>query len=109
MVNLIRNPEDSTTLPTGFLVTWSSNHSPENMRESSVSFATDAHAAVCCKLDLTALEMIGLAHLYSALERSGLLLAMMDIRTHPISFTSRPLAWRAVLFDHAAAGSIRVS
>jgi len=50
--------------------------------------------AVCCKLDVTDLEMTGLAHLYSALERSVLLPAIMDIRTHPISFASRP--WKAV-------------
>jgi len=34
--------------------------------------------AVCCKLDVTDLEMTGLAHLYSALERSVLLPAIMD-------------------------------
>jgi hypothetical protein len=50
--------------------------------------------AVCCKLDVTDLEITGLAHLYSALQRSVLLLAVMDIRTHPISFASRP--WKAV-------------
>ena len=50
--------------------------------------------AVCCKLDVTDLEITGRAHLYSALERSVLLPAIMDIRTHPISFASRP--WKAV-------------
>jgi hypothetical protein len=49
---------------------------------------------VCCKLDVTDLEMTGLAHLYSALERSVLLPAIMEIRTHPISFASRP--WKVV-------------
>ena len=32
------------------------------------------------------LEVIGLAHLYSALWREQLLPAIMDIRAHPISF-----------------------
>ena len=46
--------------------------------------------AVRCKPNMTDLEIIGLAHLYSALEGSILLPAIMDIRAHPISFASRP-------------------
>jgi hypothetical protein len=36
------------------------------------------------------METIGLALLYPALEWSVLLLAIMDIRAHPISFSERP-------------------
>ena len=36
------------------------------------------------------LEIIGLAHLYPALERNVVFLATMDIRAHPISFSERP-------------------
>jgi hypothetical protein len=36
------------------------------------------------------LVVIGLAHLYPALEWSSMLLAIMDIRAHPISFSVRP-------------------
>jgi hypothetical protein len=50
--------------------------------------------AVRCKPNMTDLEIIGLAHLYSALEWSVLLLAIMDIRARPISFASRPLEGR---------------
>jgi hypothetical protein len=40
------------------------------------------------------LEVFGLAHLYSALLRERLFPAIMEVRTHPISFTSRP--WKAI-------------
>jgi len=36
------------------------------------------------------LEIIGLAHLYPALERNVVFLATMDIRARSISFASRP-------------------
>jgi hypothetical protein len=36
------------------------------------------------------LKMVGLALLYPALEWSALLLAIIDIRAHPISFCERP-------------------
>ena len=36
------------------------------------------------------LEIIGLAHLYPALERNVVFLATMDIRAHSISFATRP-------------------
>jgi hypothetical protein len=49
---------------------------------------------VRCKLDLSDLEKIGLARLYSALSKgASYFLAITDIRTHPISFASRP--WKA--------------
>ena len=36
------------------------------------------------------LAAVGLAHLYPALEWSSMLLAIMDIRAHPVSFSTRP-------------------
>jgi hypothetical protein len=50
--------------------------------------------AVCCKLDVTDLEILVSRICIRPFERSLLLPAIMDIRTHPISFASRP--WKAV-------------
>jgi hypothetical protein len=45
--------------------------------------------AVRCKLNVLS-RVNGLAHLYPALSWSRSLLAIMDFRAHPISFSERP-------------------
>ena len=47
-----------------------------------------------CKQDVTDLERLVSLICIRPFERSLLLLAIMDIRTHPISFASRPLEGR---------------